>query len=59
MAVLAALSVNLGKVCQKRGTQDLPLLHLKYSVSSHPLLPLHLPHMTTRSGRAIAWQSGR
>ena len=32
VAVLAALSVNLGKVCQKRGTQDLPSLSLKASV---------------------------
>jgi len=32
VAVLAALSVNLGKVCQKRGTQDLPLLLFKLSV---------------------------
>ena len=26
LAVIAATSVNLGKVCQKRGTQDLPVL---------------------------------
>lgn len=32
VAVLAALSVNLGKVCQKRGTQDLPVLLFKFSV---------------------------
>ena len=32
IAVLAALAVNLGKVCQKRGTQDLPVLQFKPSV---------------------------
>ena len=32
IAVLAALSVNLGKVMQKRGTQDLPVLQFKSSI---------------------------
>ena len=45
IAVLAALCVNLGKVCQKRGTQDLPLLQFKASVSCPPsphiLIPTH------------------
>jgi hypothetical protein len=26
LALISAMCVNLGKVCQKRGTQDLPLL---------------------------------
>ncbi|EKX48028.1 hypothetical protein GUITHDRAFT_136988 [Guillardia theta CCMP2712] len=32
VALLASLSVNLGKVCQKRGTEDLPLLQMKGNV---------------------------
>ena len=48
VAVMAALSVNLGKVCQKRGTQDLPVLLFKFSVciieeekEAHDALPSH------------------
>eukprot|EP00286_Rhodomonas_abbreviata_P026468 CAMPEP_0181308686 /NCGR_PEP_ID=MMETSP1101-20121128/11603_1 /TAXON_ID=46948 /ORGANISM="Rhodomonas abbreviata, Strain Caron Lab Isolate" /LENGTH=331 /DNA_ID=CAMNT_0023415101 /DNA_START=239 /DNA_END=1231 /DNA_ORIENTATION=+ len=32
LAIAAALSVNVGKVCQKRGTQDLPLLQCNSTV---------------------------
>jgi drug/metabolite transporter (DMT)-like permease len=32
VAFMAAISANLGKVCQKRGTQDLPLLQFKGNV---------------------------
>jgi len=39
IAVLAALSVNVGKVCQKRGTQDLPLLQFKASVGGARVPP--------------------